>query len=346
MDIIHFSSRGPMEDGRLGPTLFAVGTHVQGPATLLPGFIGDAVCDKFWPMGQTFYSRSSGTSHSTPVVAGAAMIAHEFLLSRGLLELAPSAAMIKAILTNTARDMAGGSDNNQSVIQPVPSVVQGWGSVNLSNLADAEGALTLYDQELIFNESGQQWSTPIQAVEVGKPLKITLCWSDAPGNPAAAIALVNDLDLEVIGDDGTYYGNVFSGGMSQTGSLRDRLNNLESVFIENPSGNYRVRVMAHNIAGDGLPNNEFALDQDFALFVWNGTDQTPAGIISLNKARVSCGNDALRVTVSDEDLQGVGTIVVELESAAETEQLTLVEEQVNSGIFKRNYCNQFFADEY
>jgi hypothetical protein len=47
------------------------------------------------------------------------------------------------------------------------------------------------------------------------PLRFTLAWTDAPGNPAAAKALVNDLDLEVIGPTGTRHrGNagLYTGG--------------------------------------------------------------------------------------------------------------------------------------
>ncbi|HFD39337.1 MAG TPA: hypothetical protein ENJ31_05755, partial [Anaerolineae bacterium] len=40
------------------------------------------------------------------------------------------------------------------------------------------------------------------------PFRLTLAWTDYPGQPSAAKALVNDLDLEVIAPDGThYYGN-------------------------------------------------------------------------------------------------------------------------------------------
>ena len=41
------------------------------------------------------------------------------------------------------------------------------------------------------------------------PLRVTLAWTDPPGNPAAAIKLVNNLDLVVTNFDTTnvYFGN-------------------------------------------------------------------------------------------------------------------------------------------
>ncbi len=40
------------------------------------------------------------------------------------------------------------------------------------------------------------------AVQAGKPLRVTLAWTDYPAAPEALKALVNDLDLEVIAPDG------------------------------------------------------------------------------------------------------------------------------------------------
>jgi hypothetical protein len=98
-------------------------------------------------------------------------------------------------------------------------------------------------------------------------------WTDAPGNPAAARALVNDLDLEVVYNGETYYGNVFNGEYSLPGGQADRVNNVENVFL--PPGTeseFSVRVISRNLAGDGLPYRPGATDQDFALVVYNGLD--------------------------------------------------------------------------
>jgi hypothetical protein len=58
------------------------------------------------------------------------------------------------------------------------------------------------------------------------------------------------------------------------------LNNLEAVYAPaGASGEFTVRVVAANIAGDGIPGNGDATDQDFALVVYNaiGSDGSGGG---------------------------------------------------------------------
>jgi hypothetical protein len=98
-------------------------------------------------------------------------------------------------------------------------------------------------------------------------LRITLAWTDYPGEPEAAKALVNDLDLEVIAPDGTRYrGNagVYTGGQCLRGGQWDACNNVEGVIIPDASsGVYQVIVRGANVpqgpqpfalaaSGDGL----------------------------------------------------------------------------------------------
>jgi hypothetical protein len=91
----------------------------------------------------------------------------------------------------------------------------------------------------------------------GGPLRITLAWTDYPGNTAAARALVNDLDLEVIAPNGThYYGNagLYSSGQCFRASKWDACNNVEGVLIANaPYGNYTILVHGYNIPNGPQP---------------------------------------------------------------------------------------------
>ncbi len=67
------------------------------------------------------------------------------------------------------------------------------------------------------------------------PLSVTLVWTDPAGSPAASIALVNDLDLEVTPPDSSvvFYGN---GNSENTGLHRpDRLNNVEKLTFSRPN---------------------------------------------------------------------------------------------------------------
>lgn len=112
--------------------------------------------------------------------------------------------------------------------------------------------------------------------QTGGPFRITLAWTDYPGEPAAAKALVNDLDLEVIAPDGThYYGNqgLYTSGQCLRSGKWDACNNVEGVIIPDaPYGTYTIIVHGHNVAQGG--------SQPFALVasgdnLHEGTGPTP-----------------------------------------------------------------------
>lgn len=336
-DLVNFSSRGPTDDGRFGVTLFSVGTHVQGPASTIAGYDGTGVCDQYWPIGQTHYARSSGTSHSCPLACGAGVIVYE-LFNTQLVAFGhtpnPGPALIKAVLTNTATDMAGGSNGAGGMLTNIPNAQQGWGAVNLKTLMDKKDALYSLDQTHLFTSSGQTFEVTLRRASVGSPFKVTLAWTDAPGVPGAGTALVNDLDLEVVDGATTYRGNVFVNGSSTSGGTADRKNNLEAVFIPSPVSNeLLVRVRAFNIAGNGVPNAGTSTDQDFALFAWNATTQGATGTLNLVPSLVNC-NDTLVISVSDADLQGAGVVNVTIgTSTGDVETVALAETSPSSGTF-------------
>ncbi len=70
-------------------------------------------------------------------------------------------------------------------------------------------------------------------------------------------------------------GTVFAGGWSATGGIKDAINNVENVFVEEPSSTDRtLEVTAAAILGDGVwagaPSDDPAdFDQDFALVCFN-----------------------------------------------------------------------------
>src|SRR5262249_20839337 len=114
-----------------------------------------------------------------------------------------------------------------------------------------------------------------------QPFRVSLAWTDAPG-PTTGNAFVNNLDLEVTVNGTLFRGNVFSGANSVSGGVADGANNLESVFLPaGTAGSFSVTVKATNIAGDGVPGNGDATDQDFALVVYNGTTAAPTPDFSL-----------------------------------------------------------------
>jgi hypothetical protein len=289
LDVISFSSRGPTSDGRKKPDLMAPGTHVSGvvaqAAALATGtgaanacFTAGGVCGgpapgfDFFPLGQQFYTASSGTSHSTPAIAGACALVRQFFINQ--FGNPPSPAMTKASLMNSASYMTGVGANDT-----LWSNVQGMGLMNVDQLfTTISGQNILRDQDAgdTFTASGQQRVFNATVADNTKPFRVTLAWTDAPG-PTSGNAFVNNLDLEVTVGGNTFKGNVFSGANSATGGSADAANNVESVFVPaGVSGPVLVRVLATNIAGDGVPNSGGALDQDFALVIANAVPAAPA----------------------------------------------------------------------
>lgn len=336
-DVYPSSSRGPTADGRLGVTVVATGSHVQGAAPTVEGYTGANVSSKYWPTNQTDYCRSTGTSHACPVACGAGIIVYEMFrdqLSAFGHTNAPSPALIRAVLTNTATDLVGGSDGNGGVLTNIPNVHQGWGAVNLETLASLKTSLYSQDQSHVFTASGQDFEVTLSPMIADLPIKITLAWTDVPGVPGAATELVNDLDLRVIQNGQTFKGNVFNGGFSDTGGNADRKNTLEAVFIEDPIGGpVTVRVTAFNVAGDGVPNSGGVLDQDFALFAWNTGVPDSTGNVQVFPADINC-NTTVTFNLRDKDLAGDGDATVAVSSSkGDAETVTLNETGASTGLF-------------
>jgi hypothetical protein len=270
-DIISFSSRGPVNssggDGRIKPDIVAPGTHIEAGVPQ-SNYDGSSVCNQYWPAGQTLYGWSSGTSHSTPGVAGGAALVYQYFLNSGL--SAPSPAMVKAFLMNSATHMTGVGANDT-----LPSNSQGMGRMNLGRAFDGAQRL-LVDQTQVLGATGQTYQVTGSVASTSQPFRVSLAWSDAPG-PTTGAPWVNNLDLEVTINGTTYRGNVFSGANSVSGGTADGKNNVESVFLPaGTSGSFTVTVKGTNIAGDGVPGNADTTDQDFALIIYNANSGPPA----------------------------------------------------------------------
>ncbi len=292
-DIIAFSSRGPTSDGRKKPDIMGPGTHISGGApqasiasppysgtgSALAIFDGSGVCGGtagsfFFPAGQQWYTASSGTSHSTPALAGETVLMRQQFINQGLTP--PSPAMTKALLSNAARYMTGVSANDS-----LPSNAQGMGEMSLNNFFDLFNVSHVFKDQLAVNKftaTGQQRTIAGTIPDNTKPFKVTLAWTDRPGSTTGN-AFVNNLDLEVTAGGQTYLGNVFTGANSATGGTADTRNNLESVVLPaGVTGSYIIKIKATNIAGDGVPGDADALDQDYSLVVYNA-NETPTPVV-------------------------------------------------------------------
>ncbi|MCP3917825.1 MAG: S8 family serine peptidase, partial [bacterium] len=293
-DIISFSSMGPVNssggDGRWKPEIVAPGTHIQAGVPQ-SNYNGSGVCNAFWPGGQTLYGWSSGTSHSTPAVAGSAALVHQWFLNQGM--SAPSAAMKKAVIVNSAAYLTGAFANDT-----LPSNSQGMGRVDLGNVFGATGKIVV-DQSVLLSSSGASHVETGSVDSTSSPFRVTLVWTDAPG-PTTGAPYVNNLDLTVTVGGLTYRGNRFSGSTSITGGAADFRNNTESVFLPSgTSGSFTVNVVATSIGGDGVPGNGDTTDQDFALFIENGTTGAPGAPAAEFSGVPTSGNAPLAVAFTD-----------------------------------------------
>jgi hypothetical protein len=226
---------GPTIDGRRKPEIYAPGCNVYSS-------IGSgASCDT---------EPQSGTSIACPAVAGVAMLVRQYFTDGfyptgqavALDGFSPSAALVKAVLLNSAVDLPAVPD--------YPSNLEGWGRVRADDaLAFAQDArrLSVHDVRHADGlDTGGWYEWPVDVWAGTEKLKITLAWNDPPGTAGASFVSVNDLDLEVRAPDDTLYrGNVFAGGVSTTGGTADAINNVEQVHLLNPAiGRWTVKVTA------------------------------------------------------------------------------------------------------
>ena len=231
-----FSSRGPTDDGRIKPDVVAPGTWVlSGFSSMHQEYFGDPSnpqngayqWDGWGVPRNENYKYMGGTSMANPLAAGAAAVVRDFYQDTD--GLSASAALVKATLINSAYDLL--DENNDGVDDndfPIPNMHEGWGRIDLAATTDRSHVYV--DQGAGIAAAGLGNCTMHDyVVAVGSPFKVTLVWSDRPSSEAAAVNLVNDLDLTVENGSDTYLGNDFSGGWSTTGGAADVVNNVENV---------------------------------------------------------------------------------------------------------------------
>jgi hypothetical protein len=225
------SSRGPGYDGRIKPELVAFALDgSSGAAAIVSGIAGDL---------QQAYKDLHG-----PL---------------------PSAALVKAILLNSADDVgARGID-----------FVSGYGAAN------AYKAMTTVLQARHFTGSLSTSATDVLNITVPpntRQLKLTLAWSDPPAVANAAKVLKNDLDLELTlpSSSQTWLPWVLSHAphLDSLQKLpvrkRDSLNNVEQITIDDPvAGNYQVLVKGFNVTTNSPQEYFLAYQLDTAdQFTW------------------------------------------------------------------------------
>jgi len=217
-----FSSIGPATDGRIKPDISAFGQGVR-----------------MTNQNNTYVS-SSGTSFSAPGMAGiSAQLYHAYRDLNNNQD--PDAALIKAVMLNTADDLGNAG----------PDFRFGWGRVNALRSAEVlENVQYLADTLSTGETNSHTISVPAGVAEV----RVMIYWADPEASTLASKALVNDLDMTAV-DGATTYNPLILDPTPTVAALNspavqgvDTLNNMEQVRIVNPGSSIVI-----DVAGSSVP---------------------------------------------------------------------------------------------
>jgi len=246
-----FSSWGPTDDGRIKPDIVTNGVALE---SCIDTGVGD-------------YAMFNGTSMAAPGAAGSAnLILQHYLATHAGTPL--RSATLKALLIHTS-DEAGEADG--------PDYAYGWGLLNSETAvalisADSSGTQQIREELLVAGAA----DTFTYVWNGRDPVKVTLAWTDPPGDPPLLTLdpletmLVHDLDLrlEQVSAGTQYLPWVLDPALpdapATTGdNVRD---NVEQVRVASPdSGTYRVIVQHKGVL----------VEDQFYSFVQNGLVPPP-----------------------------------------------------------------------
>jgi subtilisin-like proprotein convertase family protein len=320
--VASFSSRGNVgagfegNFGRFKPDVVAPGTMIVSARS--SGWNITNVVDTNTPLGQLYadlhkdldpYRFDSGTTFAAANVSGMLALIQEYYetLAPTPMKGVLSPALMKALLVNGARPV------NQQYDMAVRNTInlQGWGLPSLpavfpsfstnshSSLDEKHWRLRFVEQSptnALATGQSRTWNVTLSTNASGFPFRVTLVWTDPPGNPNVGIKLVNNLDLIVTNlDTGiVWYGNNFPVGndfsepsFPKEGDpvISDNVNNVENVSVARPfqfGRNFSITVAARRVNVNSVNDylaatgNTNDVTQDFALVVASemGEDST------------------------------------------------------------------------
>jgi subtilisin-like proprotein convertase family protein len=285
-----------------------------------------------------WYRYESGTSMSAGAVSGMLALMQEYLQKHTPFTN-PSPALLKAMLINGCRSLGPQYDfyvNNPSANE------QGWGLPNITNsiplsFTNASPSVFLLDQSTSNAlATGQYQTYQISCSDSNAgttyPLRVTLVWTDPPGDPAAGVALVNNLELTVADNSGTniYIGNDFlsgdvftepsgitnlpagesdnttqnvfvNSGTQMITSAGDSINNVQNVYI-NPNNvpiqfPLTVTISGTRVNVNAVPGQTNNIMQDYALVV-STDDPSTTNTLTVTPGVITAATNIVLITVA------------------------------------------------
>ncbi|MDA7915764.1 putative Ig domain-containing protein [Verrucomicrobia bacterium] len=261
----------------------------------------------------------AGTSFAAPVVSGMLALMQELFEENGGIGTGPrilSPALMKALLLNGARSP------NESYSLDFENDFNriGWGLPNIqrtlpeviATATESDWPMQFFDQsatEAIKTGTSHKRTVSVSGQSQNAPLRVTLVWTDPPGNPSASMKLVNDLDLVVSNSSGVFYhGNAFKGSSFSVqagtmedfvdpdtmmmesidvGGTNDIVNNVESVFIEGPIDEpFDVYVIGKRVNVNAVTDSTNGILQDYALVIASG-DLAATGELNVGAVEIT-----------------------------------------------------------
>ncbi|TVR84484.1 MAG: hypothetical protein EA409_00845, partial [Saprospirales bacterium] len=215
-----FSAWGPTDDGRIKPDIVAKGVSVYSTTSA----------------NNSSYGNSSGTSMSGPMISGSIglLLEHQENLHPGVTLLSST---IKGIILHTADNEISGN--------PGPDYKFGWGLMDTEKAADVMSRSSIGDAAFIHENTlfnSDEFTLDFEATGE-ESIRVTLVWTDVPGNPVAPalnptdLMLVNDLDMRMEDQNNeVFFPYILNpdnpNDPATTGdNFRD---NVEMIYIESP----------------------------------------------------------------------------------------------------------------
>ena len=254
----------------------AVGGRIK-PDVTAPGFFIFSANSN--AAGDCPITEMAGTAQAMAVTAGAVALIRQYFregfypsgergkdLGGNNFEggIIPSGALMKAMTISAAQVMPGvfpqPPGTAGQALNGYPNQYSGYGRVQLNQVLFAKengrtagGRLFLIDGETVATGEEKVYTIPTRGDDegFGTEFKVVLVWTDPPAEPISQNPLVNNLDLEVDGQNGNSDGG---------GGAPDTVNNVEAVRIANTnSETVEVKVKGTSVVEGG--------PQKFALVV-------------------------------------------------------------------------------